>query len=65
MKTIMEDRPLVYSCSGCSNAARMANYMAVQLDRMDAWQKCPASQVLGGNVKKLVSTAGLLQSMPG
>lgn len=25
--------PLVYSCSGCSSAAQMANYLAVSLDR--------------------------------
>lgn len=28
--------PLVYSCSGCSSAAQMANYVAVQLDRRGA-----------------------------
>ena len=27
--------PLVYSCSGCSSAAQMANYIAVKLDRRD------------------------------
>ena len=26
-------RPLVYSCSGCSSAAQLANHVAVQLDR--------------------------------
>ena len=30
---IMHEKPLVYSCSGCSSAAQMANYIAVQLDR--------------------------------
>jgi len=35
MKTRTDNKPLVYSCSGCSSAAQMANYIAVQLDRMD------------------------------
>ncbi|WP_258292173.1 putative zinc-binding protein, partial [Escherichia marmotae] len=26
-------RPLVYSCSGCSSAAQMANHLALRLDR--------------------------------
>ncbi|MCM2338040.1 MAG: putative zinc-binding protein, partial [Lysobacter sp.] len=25
--------PLVYSCSGCSSAAQMANHLALRLDR--------------------------------
>ena len=25
--------PLVYSCSGCSSAAQMANHVALRLDR--------------------------------
>ncbi|TVT78243.1 MAG: zinc-binding protein [Denitromonas halophila] len=28
------ERPLVYACSGCSNAAQITNYLAVKLDRM-------------------------------
>ncbi|GAB1463460.1 hypothetical protein MASR2M52_15140 [Pedobacter sp.] len=28
-----QEKPIVYSCSGCSNAAQMANYRAVRLDR--------------------------------
>lgn len=52
----MEDKPLVYSCSGCSSAAQMANYIAVQLDRQElAEMSCIAG--VGGNVKKLVRTA--------
>ena len=52
----MEDRPLVYSCSGCSSAAQMANYLALQLDKKDiAEMSCIAG--VGGNVKKLVRTA--------
>lgn len=48
--------PLVYSCSGCSSAAQMANYLAIQLDRQGiAEMSCIAG--VGGNVKKLVKTA--------
>jgi len=50
------DKPLVYSCSGCSSAAQMANYLAVQLDRAGlAEMSCIVG--VGGNVKKLVHTA--------
>lgn len=49
-------KPLVYSCSGCSSAAQMANYMALQIDRKEiADMSCIAG--VGGNVKKLVNTA--------
>lgn len=51
-----EDIPLVYSCSGCSSAAQMANYIAVQLDRRQlAEMSCIAG--VGGHVKPLVRTA--------
>ena len=30
---MVEEKPLIYSCSGCSTAAQMANYLAIQLDR--------------------------------
>ncbi len=50
------EKPLVYSCSGCSSAAQMANYIALQLDRRGvAEMSCIAG--VGGNVKKLVKTA--------
>ncbi|HEY8783302.1 MAG TPA: putative zinc-binding protein [Mucilaginibacter sp.] len=49
-------KPIVYSCSGCSSAAQMANYLAIQLDRKGiAEMSCIAG--VGGNVKKLVQTA--------
>jgi uncharacterized metal-binding protein len=49
-------KPLVYSCSGCSSAAQMANFLAIQLDRQEAAEmSCIAG--VGGNVKKLVRTA--------
>lgn len=48
--------PLVYSCSGCSSAAQMANYLAIQLDRRGlAEMSCIAG--VGGDVPKLVRTA--------
>lgn len=51
-----EEKPIVYSCSGCSSAAQMANYIAIQLDRKNiAEMSCIAG--VGGNVKKLVRTA--------
>lgn len=48
--------PLVYSCSGASSAAQMANYIAVRLDRLEtAEMSCIAG--VGGDVKPLVRTA--------
>ncbi|UUA75032.1 putative zinc-binding protein [Cellvibrio sp. QJXJ] len=48
--------PLVYSCSGCSNVAQLANDLAVTLDREGhAQMSCIAG--VGGNVKNLVKTA--------
>jgi uncharacterized metal-binding protein len=56
MKNMVDQKPLVYSCSGCSSSAQMANYLAVQLDRQGvAEMSCIAG--VGGNVKKLVKTA--------
>ena len=48
--------PLIYSCSGASSAAQMANYIAVRLDRLKAAEmSCIAG--VGGEVKPLVRTA--------
>lgn len=48
--------PLVYSCSGCSNVAQLANDLAVVLDREGhAQMSCIVG--VGGNVKSLVKTA--------
>lgn len=48
--------PLVYSCSGCSNVAQLANHVAVQLDRRQvAEMSCIAG--IGGDVQALVRTA--------
>ena len=50
------DLPLVYSCSGCSSAAQMANHIAVQLDRRgEAEMSCIAG--VGGDVPHLVRIA--------
>ena len=50
---LYNEKPLVYSCSGCSSAAQMANYIAVQLDRKGiAEMSCIVG--VGGNVKKLL-----------
>lgn len=56
MSLKVNEAPIVYSCSGCSSAAQMANYMAVRLDRGNvAEMSCIVG--VGGNVKKLVKTA--------
>jgi uncharacterized metal-binding protein len=48
--------PLVYSCSGCSNIAQLANQLAIELDRENlAEMSCIAG--VGGGVKKLVKLA--------
>ena len=48
--------PLVYSCSGCSSAAQMANDLALKLDREGvAEMSCIAG--VGGGVTALVRTA--------
>lgn len=48
--------PLVYSCSGASSTAQMANHIAVKLDRLKvAEMSCIAG--VGGDVKPLVRTA--------
>lgn len=56
MEMKKNNKPLLYSCSGCSSAAQMANYIALQLDRMGtAEMSCIAG--VGGNVKNLVRLA--------
>lgn len=56
MSDTYDDRPLVYSCSGCSSAAQMANDLAVKLDREEkAEMSCIAG--VGGDVDSLVDTA--------
>ena len=51
-----EKIPIVYSCSGCSNIAQLANDVAVKMDREGiAEMSCIAG--VGGNVKPLVQKA--------
>jgi uncharacterized metal-binding protein len=48
--------PLIYSCSGCSNLAQLANTLAVRIDRAGiAEMSCIAG--VGGDVKSLVKKA--------
>ncbi|WP_022963855.1 putative zinc-binding protein [Halopseudomonas pelagia] len=48
--------PLIYSCSGCSNVAQLANTLALRLDRSGiAEMSCIAG--VGGGVPALVRTA--------
>lgn len=54
--TIENEKPLVYSCSGCSSAAQMANYLALRLDRTELAEMSCITGV-GGNVKSLVRKA--------
>ena len=52
----LDEIPLVYSCSGCSNIAQLANDVAVKMDREGiAEMSCIAG--VGGNVKPLVQKA--------
>lgn len=52
----MSKLPLVYSCSGCSNLAQLANQLALHLNREKrAEMSCIAG--VGGDVKSLVKTA--------
>ena len=54
--TNIETIPLVYSCSGCSNVAQLANRIAVELNRSGSAQmSCIAG--VGGDVKPLVNKA--------
>ena len=56
MNRAKTQRPLVYSCSGCSSAAQLANHVAVRLDRSGvAEMSCIAG--VGGDVASLVKTA--------
>lgn len=48
--------PIVYSCSGCSSAAQLANHVALQLDRRGvAEMSCIAG--VGGDVPALLKLA--------
>ena len=56
MSSADDPHPLVYSCSGCSSAAQLANHVAVRMDRKGvAEMSCIAG--VGGDVPKLVRLA--------
>ncbi|MDY0107646.1 MAG: putative zinc-binding protein [Giesbergeria sp.] len=56
MSSAADPRPLVYSCSGCSSAAQLANHVAVRMDRQGvAEMSCIAG--VGGDVPQLVRLA--------
>ena len=56
MNAPVDPLPLVYSCSGCSSAAQLANHVALRLDRAGvAEMSCIAG--VGGDVPSLVRTA--------
>ena len=48
MRRDKESLPLVYSCSGCSSAAQMANYMALQLDKRGVAEMSCSTGVAAG-----------------
>lgn len=55
-KTTDKNLPLIYSCSGCSNIAQLANQIAVDLDQTKiAEMSCIAG--IGGGIKSLVKLA--------
>ena len=53
---INDEKPIVYSCSGCSNVAQLANDIAVIMDR-EGLAKMSCIAGVGGDVKKLVRIA--------
>jgi uncharacterized metal-binding protein len=56
MRKNNSNTPIIYSCSGCSSAAQMANYIALQLDKLGiAEMSCIAG--VGGDVPHLVKIA--------
>lgn len=55
-RPVAPGRPLVYSCSGCSSAAQLANHVALRLDRSGAAEmSCIAG--VGGDVPHLLKIA--------
>lgn len=54
--TARKQRPLIYSCSGCSDVAQLANNVAVALDHAGEYEMSCISGV-GGKVPALVKTA--------
>ena len=53
---LKSEKPIIYSCSGCSSIAQLANQVAVDVDREElAEMSCIVG--VGGNVKPLVKKA--------
>lgn len=53
---VQKTKPLIYSCSGCSNVAQLANDIAVKINGEEiAEMSCIAG--VGGKVKSLVKKA--------
>ena len=52
----INSRPLVYSCSGCSSAAQLANHLALALDR-DGQAEMSCIAGVGAGIKPLVELA--------
>ena len=48
-----ERRALLYSCSGCSSVAQLANHLAVRLDR-EGYSETSCIAGIGGDVPSLV-----------
>ena len=56
MKNKQTVQPIIYSCSGCSSAAQLANHLALRADREElAEMSCIAG--VGAGVKPLVHKA--------
>lgn len=56
MKGRSGNKPLVYSCSGCSNVAQLANHVAVTIDRSGLGEmSCTAG--IGANIPSLLRQA--------
>lgn len=56
MRRADTELPLVYSCSGCSNVAQLANRVAVAMDR-DGCAEMSCIAGVGGGVSSLVAKA--------
>lgn len=48
MRKDKENLPLIYCCTGCSNTAQMANYVALQLDKRGVAEMSGSAGVAAG-----------------
>ena len=59
LNTIMTEKPIVYSCSGCSNVARIAHDIALNLDSDGIAEMSCVSGVIGNVAPvKAIATSG-------